>query len=119
LDGDDSNHNKAVKTWSTLLAGDKRLVTGNYIIVESFALIQNRIGLDAARDFKDSILPLVSVRWVDERIHDAATGAFFAASRRKLSLVDCASFEIMRAFGIEEFFAFDPHFAEQGFRFVS
>jgi predicted nucleic acid-binding protein len=40
------------------------------------------------------------------------------ASKRNLSLVDCVSFEIMRALGIKTVFAFDPHFAEQGYRCI-
>ena len=38
------------------------------------------------------------------------------AGRRKLSLVDCLSFAVMREMGIREVFVFDQHFAEQGFR---
>jgi len=115
LDGDDDNHKEAVRIWTSLLSSDRRLVTGNYIIVESLALIQHRLGMEAVRDFMNDILPLVSIKWVNEQIHRASTSAFIAASRRRLSLVDCVSFEIMRAVGIKEVFAFDPHFKEQGF----
>ena len=41
-----------------------------------------------------------------------------ALSRRKLSLVDCISFEIMRNSGIKTIFTFDSHFAEQGFHCI-
>jgi predicted nucleic acid-binding protein len=38
-----------------------------------------------------------------------------AAARRKLSLVDCISFQTMREYGAPTAFCFDPHFREQGF----
>ena len=38
-----------------------------------------------------------------------------AEGRRKLSLVDCVSFELMRDKGRHTGFAFDAHFNEQGF----
>jgi len=37
-------------------------------------------------------------------------------NRRGLSLVDCASFVVMRRYGIEEAFAFDEDFEKEGFR---
>ncbi|WP_187148469.1 hypothetical protein [Geobacter metallireducens] len=38
-----------------------------------------------------------------------------AVARRKSSLVDCVSFELMRMEGIVSAFTFDRHFKEQGF----
>jgi len=38
--------------------------------------------------------------------------------RKKLSLVDCVSFNLMRRLGVKKVFAFDPHFKEQGFTLV-
>jgi predicted nucleic acid-binding protein len=35
-----------------------------------------------------------------------------------MSLVDCASFEVMRSRSIGAAFAFDAHFEENGFRLV-
>ena len=40
------------------------------------------------------------------------------AQRKKLSIVDCASFLIMREQGVSEAFTFDKHFGEQGFTVV-
>jgi len=115
LDRDDANHNKAKVAWSTALHPDNALVTTNYILVESFALIQHRLGLEAVRGFQEDVLPVIGVEWIKESVHRAGVSALLASSRRKLSLVDCVSFEVMRTLGIKKVIAFDPHFTEQGF----
>lgn len=115
LDATDENHERADKTWVILLEGDDVLTTSNYVIVETFALIQSRLGLKAAQALAHDITPAFSIHWVEEAEHDAAVAAFLAAARRRLSLVDCVSFEVMRRHGIRRSFAFDPHFREQGF----
>ena len=119
LDQDDVHHRKAKAQWVDLLASENVFVTTNYILVECFALIQHRLGMEAVRAFQDDILPLVRVEWVDAETHKSGVSAFFAASRRKLSLVDCVSFETMRCLGIKAAFTFDPHFSEQGFSSIS
>jgi predicted nucleic acid-binding protein len=42
-------------------------------------------------------------------------GIMLAAVRKKLSLVDCVSFETMRVLKVTTAFTFDRHFKEQGF----
>jgi predicted nucleic acid-binding protein len=80
--------------------------------------MQSRLGLEAVRGFQEDILPLINIEWVSAETHKSGVSALLAASRRKLSLVDCVSFEIMRTLGIKNFFAFDPHFAEQVFKSI-
>jgi len=118
LDRDDADHKKARKIWSDVLNPENTLITSNYVIVESFALIQHRLGLEALRGFHEDMLPLINIEWIDAEIHKSGVSALLAASRRKLSLVDCVSFETMRTLGIKTVFAFDPHFAEQGFKCI-
>lgn len=118
LDRDDSNHKKAGKAWNTVVDPENTLITSNYVLVESFALLQHRLGLEAARAFQEDIMPLINIEWVDAGTHKSGTSALLAASRRKLSLVDCVSFEVMRNLGIKTVFAFDPDFAEQGFHCI-
>lgn len=60
-------------------------------------------------------MPFVSVHWVDQAAHSAGVSAVLTANRRSLSLTDCVSFIVMRQLGVHEVFAFDRHFAEQGF----
>jgi predicted nucleic acid-binding protein len=118
LDRDDANHLKSKRKWGDILSYENTLVTSNYVLVECFALMQSRIGLQAVRGFQEDVLPLINIEWVTSEIHKSGVSALLAASRRKLSLVDCVSFEIMRTLGIKTVFAFDLHFAEQGFKSI-
>lgn len=118
LDAGDANHGKARAVWERLLSEREDLHTTSYVIVEIAALLQGRLGLEALREFAAGVLPIVRVHYVDEGHHRSAFHALLVASRRKLSLVDCASFESMRRRGIDRAFCFDPHFAEQGFAVV-
>jgi len=118
LDRDDIEHKKAKKIWIDLLHSENILITSNYVLIESFALIQNRLGLEAARGFQEDIIPLANIEWVNAETHKSGVSALLAASKRKLSLVDCVSFEVMRNLGIKTIFAFDPHFSEQGFQCI-
>lgn len=119
LNKDDSNHQNAKRLWEKLIYSDDILITNNYVIVESFALIQRRLGIEAVRVFQEDILPLINIEWIDKAMHEAGTSALLTASRKKLSLVDCVSFEIMRNIGTKKVFAFDQHFEEQGFQIIS
>jgi len=117
LDRDDQAHERARDAWTDWLSGEDGplLVTSNYVLVESFALLQARLGMEAVRAFHDAILPVLQVHWPTREDHEAATQALLIADRRRLSLVDCTSFQLMRRLGATRVFAFDRHFAEQGF----
>jgi predicted nucleic acid-binding protein len=118
LDRSDERHAAAKRTWLETLGGENTLVSHNYVLVETSAVLGRRIGMDAARVFERDIVPVLRIVWVSRDLHEAAVGAHLAAGRRGLSLVDCASFEIMRRTGIATAFAFDPHFSEFGYDVV-
>jgi predicted nucleic acid-binding protein len=115
IDTDDEFHDDAVRVLESLGKADATLVTTSYVVVETFALLQGRIGLDAARAFHENLFPLMGVHWIDEDAHRAAAASLLTASRQKLSLVDCASFQTMRQLGLRKAFTFDSHFMKQGF----
>ena len=118
LDGDDQNHAQARQTWANLIGQAEELVCTNYILVETSALVQHRLGMEAVRVLEEDVAPILIVEWVDEGTHAAGVAALLTAARRPLSLVDCVSFETMRRLGLRTAFAFDEHFAEQGFELV-
>lgn len=115
LDADDKNHVKAKQQWMDLVIAEATLVCSDYVLVESLALIQHRIGLMAVKVFHEDIFPILTVEWVDESIYQAGIASVLISARRDLSLVDCISFETMRRLGIQSAFSFDKHFKEQGF----
>ncbi len=118
LDRDDENHERAARTWRQIMASDDDVVTTNYVLVETFALVQNRLGLEAVREFQEDVVPVLQVEFITSEVHRLGIAALFAAHRRNLSLVDCVSFEVMRDSGIKSAFAFDEHFHEYGFSVV-
>lgn len=111
----DRDHESAQIAWEGFSQLGEILVSNNYVLVESLALLQNRLCMDAVALFQTDIVPCLQVEWVDAEQHTNAVNNVISANRRNLSLVDCASFETMRRLGIRVVFAFDPHFAEQGF----
>lgn len=118
LDADDENHQKARETWEDLISREAELVCSSYILVETFALVQNRLGIEAVRTFQEDVMPLVNTVWIDESMHQVGVTAVLTAARKNLSLVDCISFDVMRRLGIKSVFVFDPHFKEQGFECI-
>ena len=118
LNANDQFHRSAKPIWDEILSSDSPLFSSNYVILETTTLLQYRFGIEAVRLFESDIIPVVEIVWVDETIHKQGMSALLAANRRNLSLVDCASFEIIRQIVIDEVFSFDPHFREQGFKVI-
>ena len=116
LDADDDHHSSAKETWVDFLENRDGLQTDNYVLLETLALLQSRLGMTAVNKFATDVLPVLNVFWVDEGVHRSAHHALLVSARRRLSLVDCVSFEVMRRLHLNTAFCFDPHFAEQGFR---
>jgi len=115
INTDDPNHTAARVTWAALTQDHQRLVTTNYVFLETFALVQRRHGLQVVTMLQQAVSSAISIHWIDATLHNAAIAALFTANRRQLSLVDCTSFQAMRQLGIDTVFAFDSHFAEQRF----
>ena len=92
-----------------------RLLTSNYVVVETSALTRSRLGTEAFRAFTEQLLPVAQIEWVTEQQHAAATSAALLVGNAGPSLVDCTSFEVMRALGIRTAFAHDRHFSQAGF----
>lgn len=118
FDRDDANHSRAKPVWERLLREQATLLTNNYVVLETSALFQHRLGVAALREFLEDVMPLLEVDWISEHRHRAGAEAVLVSSRKKLSLVDCISFQSMREHGVRTAFCFDRHFREQGFAVV-
>lgn len=118
LDGLDRNHKAANAAFVEAIRRGDDLRTHNYVVSESCALVQRRLGADATADLLRRLIPLTEIVWVDREIHDSAVAAFVAARSTSVSLVDRVSFEVMRREGLETAFAFDAGFVHAGFQTV-
>jgi predicted nucleic acid-binding protein len=111
--GSDRAHREAVEILEKLRSRRAALVTTSYVLVETYALLDRRLGRDAVRDFRASIAPLLRVIWVDGAIHERGLDRL-ERSPHALSLVDAVSLEAIRQHRILEAFAFDSHFEREG-----
>jgi uncharacterized protein len=112
---DDFMHVRAKKCFAYFAKHATQLLSSSFVLVETIALLQRRIGLEAVQDFNARVLPLLEVLWVDREWYNRAVQRLFAQHRRELSLVDCISFEIMEARAVTMAFTYDKHFMEFGF----
>ena len=116
LDQGDPFHPKAKEI---LLRAEKdrwHLFTTSFVVHESWALIQARLGWEAVEDWLGSLLPLCELVWVDARLYERGAARARQARKRKLSLTDCVSFEAMVVRGCREAIADDADFTQAGFQ---
>ena len=116
---EDDEHERSRAILAFLDQMDAELVTSSYVLQETAALLQSRIGVSAVRIFQEKLFPVLEIEWITRDLYERAVVALLAASKRQVSLTDWTSFEVMRKRGIKAAFAFDDHFEEQGFELVS
>jgi predicted nucleic acid-binding protein len=118
LSATDTNHHRAARAFAALRTRKAPLVSTSYVLVETYALTGRRLGLDAVKSFRADVAPMIDVVWVDDALHNAGLDLWLDRGKRQLSLVDAVSFITMRQGRLEEAFAFDPHFEQEGFSLV-
>lgn len=118
LNSEDDHQDAAVLAWRGFLDAKTPMVTTNYVVVESIAVAQGRLGFAAIRALLEEVFPLLRVEWIDDEAHRSAAAALLARNRCDISLVDFTSFEIMRRLAIRSAFTFDRHFSRYGFETV-
>ena len=119
FDRRDKNNATASSIWKRIIEESFLLCTSNYIVVETLALLQSRLGFNAVCAFHNDIMGLVQVLWIDEQIHETAQQIHMSVHRRGLSFVDCSSFVLMRKKAIQKVFCFDRDFEHEGFAIAS
>jgi predicted nucleic acid-binding protein len=93
------------------------MITSNFIVAETHALILSRISRQHALRFLDRISrsAFVVVRLTPED-EARAVEIIRQYDDKNFSYVDASSFAIMERLGIDTAFSFDRHFAQYGFR---
>ncbi len=111
-DSNDIHHSLAKSHFEKALKNGVKLVTHNYILLESMALLANRLGIKIARVFsKES--SFFYIYWIDQKRHQTAIKEW-SYRKSKVSFVDRVSFCLMKELGITTAFAFDSDFTKEG-----
>jgi predicted nucleic acid-binding protein len=114
----DPFHESAMQTWQDLIQNQRTLLCNNYVLLESIALIQRRVDLQAVSILHNDIIPFMEIEWIDETLHNAIINQALTSKRRQISLVDYSSFDTMRRQDVSLVFTFDNHFRQQGFTVI-
>lgn len=114
----EEGHAEVLRAFRRMLEEGRTLWTTSYVVVETVALLQHRLGLAPVRDFVEHVIPILSVEWVSEVLHRKGTERLLREDRRRLSLVDSVSLEFIRSRGLRDVLALDPHFSQAGCRLL-
>lgn len=94
-------------------------MTTNYVLTELVALLTSRFHVPRPQVIATiaSVLESdgVEVAHIDPELHAAAWQLLAARPDKSWSLVDCASFVVMRRRGLSAALTTDQHFAQAGF----
>ena len=112
---DDRHHRKAVRIFERLRGNEAGLVSTSFVLLETYAIVGSRVGLDAVGALRADFAPLLDVVWVDRDLFERSLDRLLGKEAPRVSLVDTASFLVMRRERIDDAFVFDRHFAEAGF----
>jgi uncharacterized protein len=109
-DSRDRFHRRA-SAYARQTRGVHRFVTSSYVVVESWLLIRNKLGYNAALDFLERVrrggAQVVEVNGDDL---DQSAKILATWSDQQFSLVDAVSFVLMERLNVETVFSFDEHF---------
>ena len=110
----DSHHTEAVASLEAMMSEGHLLLTHNYVLVESAALLQSRLGPESSMTFL-SDAERFTVHWVSPADHAEAVKLLQTRNQRGLSLVDCMNCVVMRLYAVNTALAFNADFEADGF----
>jgi uncharacterized protein len=112
-------HSQAAALYRQARQQGSRLVTTNYILTELVALLTSPVRVPRANviEFISGLKssPYVNIIHVDAQLDSQAWDLLVERPDKEWSLVDCASFVVMRQAGIVEALTTDHHFEQAGF----
>lgn len=119
VDEREQDHQAVVDTLQNAARQGRRLVTTNYVLAELVALLTSHMHFPRARVLTaiDAIRAssLLDIVHVSQTIDDEAWALLKARPDKEWSLVDAASFVVMRQHGMTDAITTDHHFDQAGF----
>lgn len=113
-DVSDPFHRTVRERFEALVDADEEILTHNYVLVETMALLQTRLGQAVAVKFAHDARAF-EIDWVDQATHEEAVRELASRGGRRVSLVDRVSFIVMRRRRVRTALALDADFEREGF----
>ena len=114
-DADDEFHEKSCALFEKAAAESWRLITTNYVVAETHALILSRLDRKLALGYLQGIFNgSILVERVTKQDENEALQLLIAHSDKDYSFCDVTSFIIMERLKVFEAIAFDTHFRQYG-----
>jgi predicted nucleic acid-binding protein len=117
LNPDDDHHAGAIAIHDSLIRRKVTLVLPNFLLAECHAILNKRLGPQAARGFLNAALQDFAIERVSVEDEWAAHAMLQTVSRlRDLSYFDAVAIVLAQRLGIKDVFSFDRHFALMGLK---
>lgn len=116
----DNYHEISLKTIETLLKKGLKLVTSNYVIVETINALSKAEFRKAVIEFVDKLemSPSVEIIKIADEMYNNAWALYQQRMDKDWGITDCTSFEVMRMFNIKKALTNDKHFEQAGYSLV-
>ena len=116
-------HQQVQEIMETLLETNRRLLTTNFVLDETYTLVRFRVYHQAAIDLHEKVGRLAEGRLlrvisVTPEIELAAWNVFKRYSDKDFSFIDCVSFAVMQALEVNQALTDDHHFEQMGFQIL-
>ncbi|MBI3757973.1 MAG: PIN domain-containing protein [Deltaproteobacteria bacterium] len=112
LNSKDQHHQQATVFFIQAVEEAWHLLTSNFIVAETYALVLTRLGRDLAADWLHDV-PAAVIR-ISEQDEAKAKQIILGYRDKEFSYCDATSFAVMERLRIRYVMAFDPHFAQYG-----
>lgn len=116
----DNYHKHVVELMTELFEKQTKLVTTNYVLLETINALSKSAHRKAVIELirRIEISDNVAIIKISENIYQSAWKNYIRATDKEWGITDCTSFEIMKMFKITTAFTNDHHFEQAGFNIL-
>ena len=113
----DNYHKISLNTIDYLLNRKVKLITSNYVIIETINALSKVEFRKAVIEFIGKLKksPSIEIIRITDEMYDNAWKLYKERMDKDWGITDCTSFEVMRIFNIKKAFTNDKHFEQAGF----
>lgn len=111
-------HARAADLFDQAGSAGETFLTHNYVLSETIALIEHRLGRKLALRVAESS-HFFAIEWITADIHDQALARLRRSRNRGAGFIDQVSFLVMRKHRVDTAFAFDRDFVHEGLKLWS